>query len=353
MHQPSERNTGQDATPPAPVEASPPAPTAQPRLDPSLGVDIVADARGRLAQGDWRPAAALLARPMSPDDRSLFIDALAEPPAPGPAGESRCLASGMAEWIRERPEDPQALMVQAAHLALAGAWADCPASSIAPSPAPAPAPGPGPLAAAEASLQRAVELNPTDPSAWAYLVRTGVALGLDRGEIQRRFAQVVEAAPEHREAHSAMLQACSLKRGGSHQEMFGFVQLATLKASLGCSLHVLVAEAHIECCLIEQPKAGLTGGYFRNRFTQESITAAAQAALQPGAFIPALDSVRTRNFFAFCFWVGGLPKDAAIQFGAIGNWVTPEPWSLLGPPLEVFARAQRECGAAPVVSRAA
>lgn len=272
---------------------------------------------------------------MTPDERYLYVESLASVPAPSAAIDL---------WRSTQPRSSVPWLVHGAHQAHL-AWSDGDERMAPDAPAEVRARYAAQLREAEKSLVQATELEPKDVTPWAYLLRTARGLELGRDVMQERFGHVMEEAQEHRQAHSSMLQSCSLRWGGSHQEMFGFVQLAMMKAGLGCALHVLVAESHIERWLADggERNPTLAVDYFRQAWVRESICGAATAAFEPGAFIPTIESVRTRNYFAFCLWLAGQHRDALRHFDALGNWLTADPWRHLGEPSAVFQQAKLEC----------
>lgn len=320
-----------------PVAAVIPPAAASPRCEVHWGEPLAVRVRAALERNDWRAAADLMDSPMSPDDRQFFSDALAEWSG---------LPKWVNAWVEVRPNSPSAWLIHGSH-GMKWAWQargtgygntvseDAVNAFFAR------------LERAEQSLLRAASLDPGDATPWSWLIRNAIGLQLEESETARRFGEAVRRAPSHRQAHSARLQSLARKWGGSHEKMWEFVKHSTAGVGPGSSLFVLVAEAHIEMWFAATADNGhnVPAGFFRDPSIQRSLLAASQSAFAPGAFRPTIDSVRNRNYFAFCLWKAGLLREAGEHFAALGNWVTESPWCFVGEPAKVFAGAQRECGA--------
>ncbi len=308
---------------------------AEPVLDPTLGDAYANRIRDELAAGEFAGAEALFASVEDPQDRTWYADVL--------SNWTNC-PDWIDGWFQSQPSAVSHL-IRGVH-ALHWAWQ---------------ARGFGygetvrdegwklffkRLERAEANLQMAARLAPEDPTPWAFLIRAARGAQLGTDETRRRFDEARRRAPEHRYAHSQMLQCGCAKWGGSHEQMFEFARQAVAKSRPGGPLHVLVAEAHIERWLAEWSDVGEdeAAGYFAEPSVKAAISKAARDALE-ARFTPTHDTVRTRNFFAFGLWRCGERDAAAVQFDAIGPWVTLEPWSYLGDAVQVFQAARRECGA--------
>lgn len=325
------------------VRAALPTPAREPTFDWSRGDPLARQARKALGHGDWEPAAALMDSPMSPDDRQFYSDVLAECPE---------RPEWTAAWKRTRPNSPSAWLMDGAQ-AVNGAWearGDGHAETVKEE---AIAVFFARLEEADASLQRAASLDPGDATPWSWLIRTAIGLQLDKDEIGRRFNESIRRAPQHRQAHTARMQSLCQKWYGSNAEMWDFVRTSTAGIEPGSPLHVLTAEAHIETWFASANEEGLVpADFFREPAIQRSLRAAAEAAFDPRGFKPGIDSLRNRNYFAFCFWKAGMHREAATQFAAIGNWVTESPWCFVGQPAAMFARAQSECSGSSLAAAA-
>ncbi len=325
------------------IRAATPSPTTAPTFDWSRGDPWARRARGALERNDWKTAALLMDSPMSPDDRQFYSDVLAECPGRPDWAD---------EWRAARPNSPSAWLMDGAQ-AVRWAWEargsgygdtvkeDAVGMFLAR------------LEQADESLQRAAALDPGDATPWSWMIRTAIGLQLDDAEKERRFNEAVRRAPSHRQAHSARLQSVAYKWGGSHEQMWDFVKHSTAGVGPGSPLHVLTAEAHIEMWFTTANDEGMVStNFFRDPSIQRSLRAAAEVAFAPGAFKPTIDSIRNRNYFAFCLWKAGLHEEAAEQFAAVGNWVSESPWVFVGSPASTFEQAQNECGGASLAAAA-
>lgn len=95
------------------------------------------------------------------------------------------------------------------------------------------------------SLQRSAELNPSDPTPWAFMLKAGV-YGEGHPEAQREFLhQAVQRDPEHWAAHDYYLLGRCYKWHGSHSEMFDFARQTAQGASERSLLPLHVISAHM------------------------------------------------------------------------------------------------------------
>jgi hypothetical protein len=325
-----------------PVRAALPAPAREPTFDWSRGDPWARRARHALDRGDWKAAAALMDSPMSPDDRQFYSDVLAECP-----GRPEWTAA----WKSARPNSPSAWLMDGAQ-ALNWAWEARGSGYAETVKEDAVAVFFTRLEEADASLQRAAALDPGDPTPWSWMIRTAIGLQLDKDEIRRRFDETIRRAPRHRQAHTARMQSLCAKWYGSNEEMWNFVRTSTAGIEPGSPLHVLTAEAQIEMWFTTSKDGTVSADFFRDPAVQRSLRCAAEAAFDPRGFKPCIDSIRTRNYFAFCSWKAGLHREAATQFAAIGNWVTESPWCFVGQPAAMFTRAQSECSGSSLAAAA-
>jgi hypothetical protein len=197
---------------------------------------------------------------------------------------------------------------------------------------------------ADACLHRAAELDPDDPTPWALMIRAARGLQLEAVAVGERFAGACQRAPQHRLAHSQMLQCLCEKWGGSHERMFHFARAASADAPCGSGLHVLLPEAHIERAIADDRSIGAMKAYFRQPVARNDIRLAADRGCDAPRSSVRRDALRNRNCYACCLWLAGLTEQAATQFIAIGPWASETPWCFLGDPREFFTLARNECG---------
>ncbi|MBL8745473.1 MAG: hypothetical protein JNK58_03860 [Phycisphaerae bacterium] len=270
---------------------------------------------------------------MSPNDRQFFSDALAD---------WQDKPRWVEAWVAARPNSASAWLMHGAE-AINRAWRERNSTIPERQQGENNQRFTSRLRQADESLARAAELDPGDATPWSWMIRSAIGLKLDDAEIERRFNEAVRRAPNHRQAHSARLQSLASKWGGSNDQVWRFVRHATAGVGPGSPLHVLVAEAHIETWFASAQHHGtVSSTFFRDPAIQRSLIAASHDAFEPEAFHPSIDSLRNRNYFAFCLWKAGLLEHAAEHFAALGNRVTQSPWCFAGDPVTAFTEARSE-----------
>lgn len=180
------------------------------------------------------------------------------------------------------------------------------------------------LKMAENCLDEVVERDPTDATAWSFLVTSGMGRQVDRAEVERRFAGAIRQHPWHQRAHTAMLQYLCRKWYGSHEEMFAFARQAAARSPAGSPLAALVADAHIEYWL-DLP-SGDDAKYMSQPEVVAELNAAANHSVRHPAFQRRPGWPAVHNTFAFAFACAGAWREAAEQFDIIGDQLTEWPW---------------------------
>lgn len=324
----------------SPIAGKPPAvrpPVAQPQdlppavLDPIFGDPDAQRVRADLEAGRFDAVESFMSTVTHPDDRTFYAHVLSEW-----VGKPAWVDA----WLSQSPRSATANLICGMHGVL-WAWE---------------ARGYGygdsvgeearqlfsdRLLTADVILERATELDPTDPTPWALMLRSAYGLGLDEEEHRRRFTQAVHLAPEHRFAHSSLMKSLCAKWYGSHDLMFRFVSSATSQVGLGSPVHTLVAEAHIERWLdmLGEDEAQ-AAAYWTRPVVRSAITHAAHLYFDAPNFQPNKDTVRTRNIFVWCLVAVEAIDAAARLFEAIGPYVTRAPWIYMGDPVERFEKAR-------------
>src|SRR2546423_13211616 len=104
--------------------------------------------------------------------------------------------------------------------------------------------------AAREDLRRASRLDEADPTpgVWQLPAIRGLQEGIEVGlecfrEVQARHRWSVQG-------HIQTLQLLTEKWGGSHQAMFGFGRAASASGPAGSPGHRVIADAHVESCLL-------------------------------------------------------------------------------------------------------
>lgn len=307
------------------------------KLDPNLGDPIVARFRAELAFGDYRGVQKLLEETQSFDDRWFYIQALSNWP-----GSPRW----MDNWVEKEMRNSAFSWLIRGVQGVQRAWdLQTKGDKVFRVDENEKAVFQERLQKAEQDLQMAAWIDPSDPTPWAYLIKTGLGLYVGAKEIEKRFNETCQRAPEHHYAHAFMLQAISEKWGGLHVIMFDFARNVVANAKDGSSLHVLIADAHIERWLFhlaEGDKAGAQS-YFRKPENFREIIKASGRSVQSMSYRKNKLTPFYQNTFAFCFWQAGNKAMAKREFQLIGRNVTEFPWSYLGDPVREFTRAKEEC----------
>ncbi|MCC7293680.1 MAG: DUF4034 domain-containing protein [Phycisphaerales bacterium] len=300
-------------------------------LDPIFGDADALRLRGELESGRFDAVEAFMSTVTHPDDRTFYAQVLSEWPGK---------PAWVDAWLSQSPQSATANLICGMH-GVYWAWE---------------ARGYGygnsvgeearqlfsdRLLTADVILERAAELDPSDPTPWALMLRCAYGLGLDEPEHRRRFTQAVKLAPEHRFAHSSLMQSLCAKWYGSHDLMFRFVSNATSQAGPGSPVHTLVAEAHLErwLSMLDEDEAQARA-YWTRPVVRSAITHAAHLYFDAPTFHANKDTVRTRNIFAWTLVAVEAIDAAARQFEAIGPHVTRTPWVYMGDPIERFEKAR-------------
>lgn len=167
------------------------------------------------------------------------------------------------------------------------------------------------LAVAKADLERAAQLDPSDPTIPGRLIRVAIGLGLNRNYMEQQFQRAVQVAPFQYHVHAAKLKYLTPKWYGTKEEAVQFAQNAVVRAPADSRLKLLIADLSIEL-------------YNSDRITKndKEWNEIQQAFERYLAAHP--DDLRIRNMFAqHAFW-GGRVRVAAEQFRLIGQeWDRP------------------------------
>ncbi|MET7380066.1 hypothetical protein ABZT08_14840 [Streptomyces sp. NPDC005526] len=304
---------------------TPPAAPAVPVADDEVLLDApddrLAPALVAAAQGDFGPAAGLLATTRARaewEDRDRYALRL--------AAFARSRAGWLDAWRAAAPDDPDALLV-AAQLAVDRAWLSPARAEL--------------LREVSPLITAAARGDARDPVPWR------VALDHARGARagHRYFEELWEAAvrraPHHYGCHVAALRYLAASWHGSHRECFDFADLAAQDAppgSLVQALPVRAAFAYLtDGCGPEVPRARLD--------------AAADRAIALSARFPAADPwpAEIRNLLGYVLARLGRQEDARLQLRLIGPYATSFPWDRVSDdPLGLFLKVRDDVGAAPL-----
>lgn len=275
--------------------------------------------RNDLKQGDLSSLKALLAvaGPGSWDDRDFFCEVLA------PKVGDHLLDS----WCKSEPQSALAFLVQGrallerAHDARGHGTADTVTDEMRQRFLSL-------LQLAEQSLQKAAELDPTDPTPWAFLVATSRGLGQGIEEAQQRFQEAVRRDPTHYSAHRQMLTSLCEKWGGSHEMMFDFARGAANRAAEGHDLATLIINAHIERWLYfdfdEDPKGAKQ--YLKDAAVRQECLAAYMRSLASPQIQVRRSTIYARNTAAMWFFLARERNYLLGEVAQIGEAYSRVPW---------------------------
>jgi hypothetical protein len=315
---------------------APSAEKAHPFGDVAFGDAGAASLRAAVAAGKWREAQDVLEGCRDWGERGFLVDVLASIPGRPPCFD---------EWIDAAPGSAVALLASGAH-GVSWAWEARSARVAALVSKSAATTFFARLTTADSELERAVALDPADPTPWALMTVTGRGLELELDQVRERFEQAVRRDPGNRRAHAGMLTALCWKWLGSHEQMFDFAHATSACAPEGSGLHALVAQAHVERWLAfgMEDEAQGKGGYFAQPEVHGEVQWAWDQSVASPEHRESRYTPHDRNHFAFCFWKAGDKVRAAAELRAIGRKATKMPWGLDGDPKSAHARALRDCG---------
>jgi hypothetical protein len=293
--------------------------------DEAVTVDAVADPTLRAAltaatTGDPGPARELLAETRLGaqwERRSVCVSKLADCALHSPGW--------LEGWLKESPEDPDAVLVNAA-LRIQQAWEIRTAHramdvsqdqfraffTL--------------LEDAIPVIAAAAELNPTDPVPWEIALTHARGIQAPRDVFDGYWAEAVARAPHHYGCHSTALQYLCDKWYGSHEEMFAFAERAAEGALPGSKLNALPLMATIEYKVMSDDDTD-DGPIGRAR-----IDAAIARALDLSTWYAPGDpeAAGFRNHLALVLIFAERWTEALEVFRAIGVHARSYPWGYVG-----------------------
>ncbi|MCX7722245.1 MAG: tetratricopeptide repeat protein [Verrucomicrobiae bacterium] len=174
------------------------------------------------------------------------------------------------------------------------------------------------LQKARAALERAYELDPSDPLPPAWLITVARGLGLDRDEMEKQFARGVAADPAEYTVYSSKLTYLMPKWHGSEREMFEFARKAAAESPTNSIVPAVILDAHWEMFTVMYSK---DKRYFRRPGVWEEMKQVFATVCDrfPGAH-------KLRNRFALAAFYAGDYATAARQLDLIGEQWLSEVW---------------------------
>lgn len=299
-----------------------------------VGGPEAAAVRADLKRGDTASLRGLLVQPgLTWDDRTFYVDLL--------AGDARPMDLDF--WVQSGQEPDLALLARGrANMEMAWqARGRGQASSVT-------AEGQQRfeqyMAAAQQDLHQAAQLQPADPSPWAFLLEVVKVLDLGMETAQQYYQHAVSLDPQHYKAHALMLGFHCQKWGGSHEQMFQFAYDAANRAGPGSDLHTILLYAHIERWLyfdaFEDNAAGAKAYLKDPRVIQETL-AAYQNSLGSPQLLLRRSTIHARNTAAFWFFLTRQKTQAQMEIAQIGNAYTELPWALWDTPAKAYSEASQ------------
>jgi hypothetical protein len=199
------------------------------------------------------------------------------------------------------------------------------------------------LQRAEQDLLRAAELDPTDPTPWAYLLTVAKGLNHDRATAEGWFQEAVRRDPTHYGAHTRMLSFLCEKWHGSHELMFSFARQAADNAPDGSDLITIVIDAHIERWLyfsFDEDEKG-AGQYLKDPLAKQECLAAHQRSLGSPQLQVRRSTIYARNVAAMWFFLAREKRPLQMEIALIGNAYSTYPWCYWDEPERAYSEASK------------
>ncbi|TPQ19194.1 hypothetical protein [Streptomyces sporangiiformans] len=261
----------------------------------------------------WEPVAALLRATGRDWDRRVHRISVLAGSLP-PAVPQR--------WIADRPDDADALVLQAFALSER-----------------APAEGRAAAHRAEQACLRAARACPEDPTPWLALLSLLDAFAAPARYAVPVWTEAVDRAPWNRTAYHRLLRYLSPRGHGTVPDMMDFAEQGAARAPYGSPLVLLPVAARVELVahrLRQDPLAAVgAGGHWHEPRAAVEVDAALTGWFHTPA-APHAEAVADLNVLAFALTRIRRPAEAAAVFHRIGRHMTHHPWDLLPDPEGTF-----------------
>lgn len=176
------------------------------------------------------------------------------------------------------------------------------------------------LLKAEEYLEKAYQLDSSDPIVPIELINVSLGLGYDRKTVEKQFQRAVTADPTEYRAYYCKLLYLMPKWYGSWEEMFLFARESAKNAPLDTLIPKVLIDAHWEMYWRSEDKT-----YFKKPEVWSEVK---NIYIQLLGSFP--DSFELRNWFALVAYYAGDYKTAKEQFDLIGdNWEEGRAWKSL------------------------
>jgi hypothetical protein len=192
---------------------------------------------------------------------------------------------------------------------------------------------------AEEYLRHAIELRPDDPLPWIPLLTTSTTLGAPIEDRRALFEEARRRDPRLSAPHLGLMNALTLKWGGSHDLMFEAARSSVKSAPAGTAIPAVLALAHVERWLYivhweKDQKAS------RAYFARPEVQREVQDCHGRCQGVDGTTAVWVANVFAFCFYLGGDAARARREFEKAGGVFSGHPWRYLGD-VDAYRRAMK------------
>jgi tetratricopeptide (TPR) repeat protein len=173
------------------------------------------------------------------------------------------------------------------------------------------------LLAAKDYLDKAYQLNASDPAVPAWLITAAMGLGLEEEEMEQQFRRAVKADKTDYDGYKAKLVYLAPKWHGSAEKMFRFAREAARQAPAGSMVPVVLAAAHWEMYYGSRDQ----DGYFKDPRVWEEVKEVYSTVAK--AFP---NSKNLHNRFAAAAYLAGDRETARRELERIKNDYVPEVW---------------------------
>jgi hypothetical protein len=215
-------------------------------------------------------------------------------------------------WIKDRPRDPDALVVQAcARVARTKStdWSD--AWDV------------------YGDCRRAAEAAPEDPTPWLAVLWLMYACGSPVHAVVPVWTEAVNRDPWNRAAYNQMLRHLSPRGHGTLMEMIDFARQCGLQAPHGSPVALLPLAARVELVAYRSAKDSSTAFIAEAHWYESQAAEEADTALSKWFHTeaqPHAEELADLNLLAFALTRMKRTADAAPVFRRIGRNMTSHPW---------------------------
>jgi tetratricopeptide (TPR) repeat protein len=197
------------------------------------------------------------------------------------------------------------------------------------------------IKAALSDLDRTAQLDAADPTAHAYMLPSLTIFGQFVSRQQRAFQQATELAPDLVPAYRAIVTSLSERWQGSHEKSLKFARYAMTKAGPCSDMPACLFWAHL---LVRShfsafdKNSQAAESYVHNPEVTRQLDSAFEAWTEP-PYIPRRSSIPYLHHAACWYYLAGDSTRLQRALSLTGNVFSKIPWSLVGNPQKVYARA--------------